>query len=316
MVWSQGCCSGGVPVSGNLGLPAGNKGSVQLQLTLDHNYLDALYSGQGSLDDDTRLRTTSSILLEGSYGLTERFTLSGLLSFVRQTRTISTLPGSSEFTGNAGLGDAIFLARYNLLVDSVAPNTDLVIGVGPKFPLGRTDHIDGRGILLPADLQPGTGSWDAVFWGLFSHVGLIRRTLTFTAIPSYRITGTNQRYNGTQAYRFGNEFQLNFGFSDRFFTKKVMIDPLLMFRLRTTAPDQAEGQTVSNTGGHWLHILPGVALGLSPRMTLRLNGEVPIYRNLTGTQLTTTYRATAALYYTFSTKRSSGKLINGPENSN
>lgn len=215
-VFGQGCCSGGVPVSGNLGLPAGNKGVVQLKFTIDHNHLDALYSGRDRLDDATRLRTTSSLLLEGGYNFIEQFAVSGLLSFVRQTRSISTLPGSSEFTGNNGLGDAIILFRYNLLSDSSAPNTDLLVGAGPKFPLGRTDYTDSRGILLPADLQPGTGSWDGVFWGMFSHNGLIRRTLSFTAIPSFRLTGTNDRYNGTHPYRFGNEFQLNFGFSDRF----------------------------------------------------------------------------------------------------
>lgn len=308
-LFGQGCCSGGVPISGNLGLPAGNKGSVQLQLTLDHNLLDQLYTGTARLEDDTRLRTTSSLLLEGSYGLTERFTVSGLLSYVRQTRNISTLPGSSEFTGNAGLGDAILLARYNFLIDSTAPNTDLLIGIGPKFPLGRTDYTDSRGILLPADLQPGTGSWDAVFWGFFSHTGLLRRTMAFTAIPSFRVTGTNDRYSGSQTYRFGNEFQFNFGFSDRFVTKWVMIDPLLMFRFRSTAPDQAEGQIVSNTGGRWLHVLPGVAWGITPSLTVRMNGEVPLFRNLTGTQLTTTYRATLALFYSFSPGRSRNSIL-------
>ena len=225
----QGCCSGGVPVSGNLGLPAGSKGLVQLQLTLDHNHLEALYEGRANLEDDSRLRTTSSVLLEGGYGLTKRLTASALLSFVRQTRTIATLSGGSDFTGNAGLGDATFLLRYNLLSDSLAPRSTLLLGAGPKFPLGRTDYTDSRGILLPADLQPGTGSWDAVFVGLYSHLGLLQPTMTFTAIPSYRITGTNDRYNGAQAYRFGNELQVMFGLSDLFSAKLSSLKSANMF---------------------------------------------------------------------------------------
>ena len=296
----QGCCSGGVPVSGNLGLPAGNAKVVQLQLTLDHNYLDALFAEREQLVDESRQRTTSSLLLEGSYGFTERWALSGMVSFVRQTRTISTLSGATDFTGNVGLGDAVLLLRYNLLSDDKSPRTDLLLGAGPKFPLGRTTYTDERGILLPADLQPGTGAWDGVFWGFFSHAGLLRPTMTFTAIPSFRLTGTNQRYNGAQAYRFGNELQLNFGFSDRFTTRLFMLDPLLMFRFRATAPDRAERQVVSNTGGKWLHVLPGFVLGLSPSLSLRLNAEIPIFRNLTGTQLTTTYRGAIALFYSFS----------------
>jgi len=40
----------------------------------------------------------------------------------------------------------------------------IFIGVGPKIPLGRTDGINNAGIELPADLQPSTGSWDAMVW--------------------------------------------------------------------------------------------------------------------------------------------------------
>ncbi|MEM6272832.1 MAG: hypothetical protein AAF998_25685 [Bacteroidota bacterium] len=301
----QGCCTGGVPVSGNLGLPAGAQGTWQFQLSVDHKYLDALFDGRERLVDELRRRSTTSFLLEGSYGIRERLAVSGLLTFVRQTRRIEPAFGAVDFTENAGLGDAILLLRYNLLTDSVTPFTDLVLGIGPKFPLGRTDYpSDLTGILLPADLQPGTGAWDAVFWGMFSHTGIIRDRLTLLVIPSFRRTGTNQRYNGSQAYRFGNELQVNFGISDRWALGGLLLQPQLMFRWRATAPDQAEGQIVSNTGGRWLNVQPGVALGFSPALSLRLNAEIPIYRNLTGTQLTTTGRGTAALYYSFSTQNS------------
>ena len=272
-------------------------------MTLDHNYLDALFVGRDRLMDDTRQRGTSSILLESSYGLSERFTVSGLLSLVRQTRRISTRPGEQDFTANSGLGDAILLLRYSLLSDSVAPNTELLIGIGPKFPLGRTDYTDGRGILLPADLQPGTGSWDGIFWGWFSHAGFLRKSMTISAIPSFRYAGINQRYNGSQAYRFGHEFQVNFGISDRVVVQKLILDPFLMFRYRSTTPDEAEGQVVSNTGGRWLHLLPGLSFALGPNLNLRLNGEIPLLRNLTGTQLTTTYRATTAIFYALPLRR-------------
>lgn len=297
----QGCCSGGVPVSGNLGLPAGTGGLWQFQLSLDHNYLDALLTGTEVLDDATRQRTTSSLLLEASYGLSDRWTLSGLVSGVRQTRTISGPNGSTDFTAHSGLGDAIFLVRYNFLGDSTHPNSDLVLGTGPKFPLGRSDVRGSNGIVLPADLQPGTGSWDAMLWGLVRHSGWIRPTMTFLAIPSLRLAGTNRRFNGSQLYRFGHEFQVNAGVSDRVVTRWAMVDPFVMLRWRSTTPDEAERLPVSNTGGHWLHLLPGVTVSPRPNLNVRLNGEVPVFRQLTGTQLTTSYRLTASVYISIPT---------------
>lgn len=293
---AQGCCSGGVPISGNLALPAGNAGSWQFMLTYDYNRLRDLYQGTERLDDDTRLRVTHSWLLESSYGFSDRFTVSGLFSFVRQERRITALAGREDFTANNGPGDLILLARYNLFKPEKVRNTEIVLGLGPKVPLGRTDYTDNRGLLLPPDLQPGTGAWDAVLWSFFAQRNLLRPTMGFTAIPTLRITGTNQRYNDSQSYRFGNEFQTIFGFSDRFTFRTIFLDPQLMFRFRTTSPDLAEGETFPNTGGTWLHILPGFNLGLSPNVNFRFNAEIPLYRRLTGTQLTTSYKLTAALY--------------------
>ena len=51
-LFSQACCSGGVPISSNLGLGASTAGTFQFQLTYDHNTLKDLLASSERLDDD------------------------------------------------------------------------------------------------------------------------------------------------------------------------------------------------------------------------------------------------------------------------
>ena len=39
---------------------------------------------------------------------------------------------------------------------------------------GRSDMGNADGIIYNADLQPGTGAWDVIAWGLLSRQGIIR----------------------------------------------------------------------------------------------------------------------------------------------
>ena len=76
MVWGvdgQTCCSGGVPVSSNLGLPSEGKNTLQFSLNYDLNVLETLKSGTEVLEDDSRSRRTHSILFQAGYSITERF---------------------------------------------------------------------------------------------------------------------------------------------------------------------------------------------------------------------------------------------------
>ena len=163
--YSQTCCSGGVPLSANIGLPAGEKGSWQFSLSYDYNQLKTLKSGSTELDDDLRERLTQSILFETGYTFSNRFSIDLFLSYVRQERHIFTFQGTNSTVTN-GIGDGVLLFKYNFLPDNL--KTTAMVGIGPKIPFGATDKTSDSGIALPADLQPGSGAWDAVFWGTFS----------------------------------------------------------------------------------------------------------------------------------------------------
>lgn len=305
-LFAQACCSGGVPISGNLGLASSTPGELQLQLTYDHNTLRDLLTVSELLNDRSRTRKTLSLMLEGSYDISGRLSVSALIPFVRQERIIRTLAGSEDFTANNGLGDIIFLLRYNLLTRGEYPDQQLTLGAGPKFPTGRSDFTDSRGIILPADLQPGTGAWDGILWINYTYGDLFgRKNLSFHTTGTARLTTTNQRFNNRQAYKFGNEFQIQAGFQDQFLLGKLLIDPMLILRYRAVGSDRVDGNIFNNTGGHWVYLRPGININPTPGTAIRFMADLPVYRRLTGTQLTTSYKLVFSVYRSFSLKKSS-----------
>lgn len=52
-----------------------------------------------------------------------------------------------------------------------------------------------------------------------------------------------------------------------------------------------------STGGEWLNIETGIGTQLSDRFSLQVSGEIPIYRNVNGTQPSTTYILSASLFF-------------------
>jgi len=256
-IYSQ-CCSGGVPISGSLGLSSSDAKSWQFLLTYNYNVMNDLFEANHSLDDKSRERITHSTILEGNYGLTKRITLTGMLSFIRQERTVKTIVNQTDFTYTQGLGDGIFLFKYRLVSPEAKPNYSLSIGAGPKIPIGRTDFTNQNGLALSADMQPGSGAWDMMLWSNFERYHIFRKNFNLAAVLTYRNTGKNKDYFGMQDYRFGNEFTFNLQSSYRFFIRSLMLDGLITFRYRSQREDFVDGQEFPNSGGNFIYIIPGL----------------------------------------------------------
>lgn len=124
---AQTCCSGGVPLSGNLGLPSSDKNSWQFTLNYDFNVLNTLKFEDKILEDGTRKRTTHSALLEVGYTFSDKFSLDGFFSIVRQERKITPQTQPSTLVSTSGIGDAVLLAKYKIL-------PFLHLGLGVKAP--------------------------------------------------------------------------------------------------------------------------------------------------------------------------------------
>lgn len=300
---AQACCSGGVPLGGSLGIGAAESKSLQLMVTYDYNAMNDLVSFTDKLDDDTRSRTTQSSIFEINYGLNQRFSITGVVPLIKQTRTIQGFGGNENFTSAQGLGDMVFLLKFRLINPENSSDIDWVIGAGPKIPTGKTDFTNNQGLALPADMQPGSGSLDGIFWSYFQKSRFLNNpNLGLAAVTTFRYSGKNESYNTTQTYQFGNEFQFNLGLNYSLFAK-WSIDAFTFLRYRKQAEDLINGGVFPSSGGQWIYVIPGININFSPLWSLRLSGDIPVYRKLEGTQLTTSYKLTAAVLFNIPLKK-------------
>jgi hypothetical protein len=296
---AQTCCSGGIPLSNNIGLPLLEKGTLQLGLSYDYNNLNTLNNGSEKLNDDSRLRVTHSILVNTSYAISDNFSAEGLFTWVNQRRNISQF-GNENLDQTSGIGDAVLLLKYDvskLLPKIIGKNNSLQFGIGTKIPLGSSTETNDQNITLNADLQPGSNAWDAILLSSFSSSFSFRPSLSFTTRLIYRSTGTNNSYLGNTTYKFGNEFQGFLSLSDQFTFLKTLINPSLSFKYRNAQLDQIGGFDLDNTGGNWVSVIPNFSINISPNLAFSTKAEIPIYNKVDGTQLTPTYRITTGILF-------------------
>lgn len=303
---AQTCCSGGIPLSNNIGLDILDRGMLQINLSYDYNNLNTLNIGNDKLDDNARLRTTNSVLLNLSYSVTNNFAIEGLLSWVEQKRIITQFGNVNE-DSSSGIGDAVVLAKYNFN-DVLGGNSSARVGFGAKIPLGSTTETSDLGIVLNADMQPGSGAWDLIYWGQVLKSFDFRPSLKFSLRAIYRDTGVNDSYLDVTTYEFGNEFQTFLSFTDQFDIFNTIAIPSLSFKYRQAQQDIIGGFDLNNTGGQWVFIIPSFSVNISSDITLTTKVELPIYSYVDGTQLTPTYRITAGVLYKIPLKRSVKKL--------
>lgn len=304
---AQTCCSGGIPLSNNIGLPLLEKGTIQIGLNYDYNNLNTLNFGSEKLDDDSRLRITHSILLNTSYAITNHFSAEGLFTWVNQRRNISQF-GNENLDQTSGIGDAVLLLKYDvskLFPKIIGKNSSLQFGIGTKVPFGSSTETNNQGITLNADLQPGSNAWDAIFLGSFSSSFNFRPSLLLNIKTIYRNTGTNNSYFGNNTYKFGNEFQGFLSFSDQFmFLKTLLINLSISFKYRDAQLDQIGGFDLDNTGGNWTSVIPNFSVDIKSNISFSTKAEIPIYNHVDGTQLTPTYRITTGLLFKIKPKPS------------
>lgn len=306
-VLAQTCCSGGVPLSNNLGLPNEGKGSFSLGISYDYNNLNTLNSGSEKLDDSSRKRVTNSVLFNQGYSITDRLSVESLFTWVNQTRTITQF-GNENFTETRGLGDAVFLLKY-AFPELMGNGTLLNIGIGAKAPLGKSDATRENGILHTADLQPGSGAWDGIGWLSASKKLGFRPSANLTASFTFRLTGKNHNYlDNSATYEFGDVIQSNVGYTDQFLIANTIINPGLVFKYRKSNKDQIDGSEIPNTGGEWVFVRPELSVQISSLIQMDTRLELPIYSYVDGTQLTPTARFTIGVFFTL--KKREANILN------
>jgi len=293
-IFGQACCTAGTPLLSSLETSSTPFQSLQFGVSYRYNSIGTIFISDSQLDDDSRERVSKSIILQVDYGIWKDFSVTALFSYIQQERIILSPLGGENLLETKGIGDALLMMKYNIIPLNILDEIEFTIGGGIKIPLGES-QLTSNGLLIPADMQPGSGSWDFLGWLYFSKGRLFELPLSIISNLSYRINGTNNRFevDGFD-YKFGNEFIAQLGLA---YKTDFISDFLLFIRYRNAQSDISRGFQIPNTGGDWVYIVPGINFKLDNSKTVRLSGEIPIYVNVNGTQLTTSYTTTLAFYY-------------------
>ena len=169
------------------------------------------FTTRGLMPEANPLTVRATFAHEGDFNFTwgfhPNFDLTVLVSLVTNR---FDAPGVS--VGGTGLGDVLALVKYRFYRrDSERGTTQASVTLGPKFPTGKTDLTDASGKLLPAGLQPGSGSTDLFLAANWTYTGLfnVRRLVADGDFHSLL------RSTGTQATNLGDDVSSRFWLSYR-----------------------------------------------------------------------------------------------------
>jgi hypothetical protein len=168
--------------------------------------------------------------------------------------------------GGTGLGDAMALVKYRFYRrDSERGTTQASVTVGPKLPTGRTGLKDISGNLLPASLQPGSGSTDVFLAANWTYTGLFNLKRLVADEDFHSLLRTE----GTQHTRLGSDIESRFWLSYRPYESKNVarewfIGPVLTWR--HSGDDRIAGLTQRRSGGDILLAGATTYVGLRPGM--------------------------------------------------
>ena len=283
------CSCAGVPLLTSINTSANEKGEWSISYTAENHQISDLVSGSDDVPDETgRDRSSFSQVLSASYGLTDHWSVSALVSYVKHKRII----GSSFLGGTTtyGMGDSVILARYTPLLITPFSRHEFSTGLGLRIPTGEDDF--GSGFIVSEDMQPSTGAVGKILWTSYGYAFNQAATLRFNASANYTYNEENDR-----EYAFGHEFNFAFGFSHNLYNG---FGYSAVLRYRTTRSDRRFGFEIPNTGGEWLDFVPAVQYAFNNGLSVGLSGRIPVARNLNGVlQFTTSYSYAVSLSYGF-----------------
>jgi hypothetical protein len=118
----------------------------------------------------------------------------------------------------------------------------------------------------------------------------------------YRLSGKNKNYLNFSEYKFGNTYLASLGISDQLLLGNTILNIGFSAMYRRTFEDELNSNVLSNTGGKWIFLVPSIGLKLTRNSIFRLVPEIPLYSYVEGTQLTSTFRIRAGIYFSLGKK--------------
>jgi hypothetical protein len=284
------CSCAGAPLVSAMDTTSTEAGDLFISLTSEQHEISDLVQGSKTIPDETgRRRSSLSQALSFSYGLSDRWALSGLLSYVQHEREV----GSSFFgkQQSSGLGDSVLMLRYSPVYITPFSRHEISLGLGARLPTGRDDA--GGLITFAEDMQPSSGAAATILWA--SHLFAFDQAATKTLTTSAYYTRNDDE--NSRGYVFGDEFVVGVGFTQNLGTRFSYSAGL---RYRQTTADQRVGFDIPNTGGQWLDFTPAVNYTINDNLDIGVSGRIPAYREVEGAvQFSTSYAYALTVTYGF-----------------
>jgi hypothetical protein len=289
----QGCCTVGASSLGGLESGVQPFRTLTAGLNYQFNSLTRAFQGRERIDDPLRrVATVSYLTLQMELGLAPFVSLLLSFPYSDKSREITVRTGTGDqqtalFRGT-GAGDVTVLAKYQLISPGIVSPFELAVGGGASLPTGSfTQEQDGS--QLSIDLQPGTGAVSVIGW-MFALRSVPSVGVTVSAAVQYRYSGTN--FDG---YRLGDELVVNTGGE---YQLTSYLRSALHVRARFAGQDYANRRVLNATGGTYYDLMPGLTYAEGPSV-VRAFGQLPLYRNVRGIQLTLSYLLGVEYRYTF-----------------
>jgi hypothetical protein len=201
-----------------------------------------------------------------TWGFYRDFDLTILVPIITNHFEMSSTPT----VGGTGIGDVMALVKYRFYRrDSQRGTTQASVTGGPKIPTGRTNLTGINENLLPASLQPGSGSTDFFAAANWTFTGLFNLKRLVADEDFHALL----RSQGTQETRLGSDIESRFWLSYRPYESKNVarewfVGPVLTWL--HSQDDRIAGLNQSGSGGDVL--LAGITtyVGVRPGMHLWL----------------------------------------------
>lgn len=282
------CGCAAVPLLDAIDTSATQAGDFYLNFTTESHEMNDLVVGSKQISDETkRKRSSFSQAVSMSYAISDRWAVSGLVSYIEHERKVGTsIFGAKE---TSGLSDGVILLRYTPIYQTPFSRHQLSLGIGARLPIGKDD---AGGILTASeDMQPSVGAIGSIYWSSYSYSFNQAGTLQFTTSASF----IDNEEENDRGYTFADEVNFTAGMSQNIGTKFSYSASL---RYRSTNADQRNGFEIPNTGGEWLDFVPAIQFSFSDKLNVGLSGRVPVARELDGAiQFTTSYSYALSLTY-------------------
>ncbi|MBW6459460.1 MAG: transporter [Bacteroidales bacterium] len=268
------CCSPGTPVSGSEYVGITPVRTIRSITFYRHSFSDTYYEGgevSGYQGTTAGFDYIGEVL---SYGILNRLSAELELGcFVNRFQNSDVL---GRFTTH-GFSNAVVTAKYAAV--KIKDNLELTVGAGAKLPVSRKIFGDEYGVPYPQEIQPSTGAYGFV-GQLFFHYSMEQKW-KLIVLNRYEINGYN-----AENYRFGDTWIASV-YIGRTFARHWTATLQLRseFRLEDW---QGEARYLA-TGGEVLFLSPQISYTFKPKLTLSVTGDIPVYRNYNGIQLSPKY---------------------------